>query len=303
MAGATELPNFVIVGVSKAGTTTLFNQLARHPDVHPASTKETRYFQGVRYGEPLAPLDTYRAFFRGHHGEAVTMECTPDYFYGAGATARAIQEVCDPRVAVILRDPVTRLVSFFRFLRARLQLPAEMTLTDYVDKCLGVPEDQMNRREANVWTGVWGGSYARFLPDWQATYGDRCHVLFFEDLVAAPDRVLDRTCQWLGIAEGAIPAELDADNETVDYRSPRAQRLAARLAKLARPVLQRHPTLAQGARRAYGVVNEREAVGADVPAELAAALRDLYAEPNRLLKSQLARSGVTELPAWLAVPR
>jgi hypothetical protein len=300
MAGAAPLPNFVIVGVSKAGTTTLFNALSRHPDIHPASTKETRYFQGIRYGEPLAPLDTYRAFFRGHAGQAVTMECTPDYFYGAGPTARAIKEVCDPRVAVILRDPVTRLVSFFRFLRSRLQLPADMTLAEYVDRCLGVSDDQMNRRDANVWTGVWGGHYARFLPDWQSTYGDRCHLLFFEDLVVAPAAVLDRACRWLGVAEGSIGAQPGADNATVDYRSPQAQRLAARAAKLARPVLHRFPALAQGARRAYGSVNEREATAEAIPPELVHELREHYADSNRSLKSQLARSDVTELPEWLS---
>ncbi|MDQ1705433.1 MAG: hypothetical protein QOF18_1799 [Frankiaceae bacterium] len=300
MAGAAPLPNFVIVGVSKAGTTTLFNALSRHPDIHPASTKETRYFQAIRYGEPLAPLDRYRAFFRGYAGQAVTMECTPDYFYGAGPTARAIKEVCDPRVAVILRDPVTRLVSFFRFLRSRLQLPADMTLADYVDRCLGVPDDQMNRRDANIWTGVWGGHYARFLPDWQATFGDRCHLLFFDDLIAAPDAVLDRTCRWLGVAEGAITAQLDAANATVDYRSPRAQRLAAGAAKLARPVLHRFPALAQGARRAYGSVNEREAAADATAPEVVHKLREYYAESNRLLRSQLARSDARELPGWLS---
>lgn len=304
MAGATTLPNFVIAGVSKAGTTTLFNALSRHPDVHPASTKETRYFQAVRYGEPLPPLDDYRGYFRGYAGQAVTMECTPDYFYGGAATARVIQEVCgDPRIAVILRDPVTRLVSFFRFQRSRLQLPAEMTLADYVERCHRVADERMNDRDANIWTGVWGGHYARFLPHWQERYADRCLVLFFEDLVTDPGAVLDRTCGWLGIAVGAIPPELEADNATVDYRSPRMQRLAARVARTARPVLHHHAGLARVARRTYGRVNERAATEEPVPPALIEELRAYYAESNLRLREQLARSGVTDVPGWLATPR
>src|SRR4051812_47367914 len=90
MAQRDVLPNLVIAGFSKCGTTTLFNLLATHPDVHPASTKETRYFQPVRYGEPLAPVEDYRRYFRGYAGQRVVMECTPDYVYGGERTAQAI---------------------------------------------------------------------------------------------------------------------------------------------------------------------------------------------------------------------
>ena len=50
------LPNFVVVGVSRAGTTTVFNPMSPHPQVLASSTKETRYIQAVSYGESHAPL-------------------------------------------------------------------------------------------------------------------------------------------------------------------------------------------------------------------------------------------------------
>ena len=45
-----RLPNLVIAGVPKAGTTSLFNYLAQHPDICPSDVKETRYFEPLRYG-------------------------------------------------------------------------------------------------------------------------------------------------------------------------------------------------------------------------------------------------------------
>jgi hypothetical protein len=301
VAGSGALPNLVIVGVSKAGTTTLFDLLARHPQVCASSTKETRYFQAVRYGEPLAPRETYASYFRGCADRPVVMECTPDYFYGGAATAEAIRDVCDdPRVVVILREPVSRLVSFFRFMRARLQVPADMTLEQYVDRCASVPDDAMNDRANNVWTGVWGGHYERFLPAWLDEYGDRCHVAFFDDLVADPTALAQRLCTWLGIDPDVVGDEPPAArNVTVAYRSPTVQRAAAALAKAARPVLHRYPRLAARARSAYESVNERPDVPEPVPDDLRARLSALYAPGLAALRGQLTAAGVTGLPDWL----
>lgn len=294
------LPNLVIAGVSKAGTTTLFDLLARHPQVCASSTKETRYFQAVRYGEALAPLDTYREYFRGCRGEPVVMECTPDYLYGGAATAAAIADVCDPRVVVILREPVARLISFFRFLRSRLQLPADMTLEDYVATCAGVPDEAMNARVNNVWTGVWGGHYGRFLPAWLEQYGERCRIEFFDDLVAEPQALVEGLCGWLDIDRAALRQDaVSTANATVAYRSPLAQRGAAALAKAARPVLMRHPGLAARARRAYQAVNERDDVAEPVADETRDRLAALYAPGNALLREQLVAAGATGLPGWL----
>src|SRR6201999_3101759 len=115
-------------------------------------------------------------------------ECTPDYFYGGAATARAIQQACDPRVTVVLRDPISRLVSFYQFMQSRLQLPRDMTLADYIGRCQVVPEANMNRRDPTVYPGRWGGQSARHLPQWLETYGDRIDIFFFDDLEADPDR-------------------------------------------------------------------------------------------------------------------
>src|SRR5688500_8554449 len=60
-----RLPNLIIAGVPKGGTTSLFRYLAQHPDICAARNKELRYFDAVRYGEPVAPLSSYAEHF-GH---------------------------------------------------------------------------------------------------------------------------------------------------------------------------------------------------------------------------------------------
>lgn len=294
------LPNFIIVGVSRAGTTTIFNALATHPQVCSSTTKETRYFQAIRYREPLPPVAEYQAYFRRYAGEPVTMECTPDYFYGGAATAAAIKEVCDPRVLIILREPISRLISFYRFMQARLQVPADMTLQQYVERCQAIPDIAINERANNVYTGLWGGQYSRFLGDWLAAFPGRCDICFFDDLVAEPVAVLADVCNRLGIDPSAAIAQPEPENTSAGYRSPAAQRFAATAAKRSRAVFRRYPAIYTRARRLYEAVNQRESSDG-VPAQATAqrVVSAIYEPWNEQLAQQLRDAGHAALPAWL----
>ncbi|HEX3897888.1 MAG TPA: sulfotransferase [Mycobacteriales bacterium] len=294
------LPNFIIVGVSRGGTTTVFNTLSRHPQVLASSTKETRYFQPVRYGEPLGPISKYEGFFRRHSDQPIAMECTPDYFYGGERTARVIKQTCDPRVAIILREPASRLISFFQFIQGRLQLPATMTLNEYVTRCVALSPERADTRDGNNYTGLWGGQYARFLPAWLAAFPDRCDIFFFDDLRIDPIGLLGERCRRLGIDPTLLPATVPVDNSAPAYRSSGLQHAAAFLARRGSAVLRRYPSVYSRARGGYEAVNKREAPKVTVPEPLRREIEALYRPWNDQLREQLRDIGITELPRWLA---
>jgi len=295
-----NLPNFIIVGVSRAGTTTVFNALASHPQVCSSTTKETRYFQAIRYREPLPPVSEYQAYFRRWAGEPITMECTPDYFYGGAATAAAIKETCDPRVMIILREPISRLMSFFRFMQARLQVPADMTLQQYVDRCQAVPDAEINDRVNNVYTGLWGGQYARYVDDWLAAFPGRCDIYFFDDLVTNPSAVLADICRRLEIDPAPAAVGTEADNTSAGYRSPAAQRLAATAAKRSRRIFRRYPALYTATRRAYEAINQRDAATTPIEPTAQRMVSAIYQPWNERLAGQLHEAGYADLPTWIS---
>jgi hypothetical protein len=108
----TRLPNFVIIGAMKCGTTSLHSYLQEHPEVSVSRRKETNFFvaeKGWRRG-----LDWYLAQFDGR--KPVRGEASPNYTkfpVFAGVAARLKQMIPDARLIYIVREPVARLVSHY----------------------------------------------------------------------------------------------------------------------------------------------------------------------------------------------
>lgn len=113
LLGAGRLPDFLIIGAQKAGTTALYNHLCGHPDVVPAMRKEVHFFDR-EYRRGLA---WYCAHF--WRTERVTGEATPYYLFHPAAPVRAQEMVPDTRLVVLLRNPIDRAVSHYEHTRSR----------------------------------------------------------------------------------------------------------------------------------------------------------------------------------------
>ena len=297
--------NTVIAGVNKAGTTSLFVSLAAHPDVAAASVKETRYFLPARYGQPLEPVSVYEDYFRDAGDRSVRLEATPAYFYGDEPLIGSMRDVLGPaRILVVLREPVSRLVSFFTSQKTRLRLPAEMSVSEYLDTADGMTDADFRDPANEPYFGFRGGLYADHLPFWISAYGGDLRVLFFDDLMARPSDVLADVARWLGIDPLAFPprgAQLRESHDGLPQRRSPTGRAAFndRFEKF----LRRHHGLKDRLRSAYYRLNGRSTREA-VPDDVRTMLRRRYDEPNVRLEGQLRAAGVVGLggvfPSWLA---
>ena len=291
----------VIAGVNKAGTTSLFASLSAHPDVAPASIKETRYFLPARYGESLDPISVYDGYFADAAPGAVRLEATPSYLYGTSAVARAIDDALpDPRVLVMLREPVARAISFFRYQKARLRLPVDLTLAGYLTEADALAEADFGDPENEKFMAYRGGLYADFIPSWLEQFGpDRVRFVFFEDLLGDPLPTLRGVVSWLELDSTVIGADdLSSENRTTGYKSGALQRVALSGNDRFEAFFRRHMGLKRRLRSLYYAMNGQHPQD-DVEDDARDALAARYTAPNAALAALFTPLGVA-LPDWLA---
>lgn len=104
------LPNFLIVGAQKSGTTSLHDILSQHPEAYLSSVKEinpftnpVKYSRGVRY---------YSNFFKGSTSTQVLVgESSPGYMCNPSGPDRIKKDLGEIKIVMILRDPIKRAFS------------------------------------------------------------------------------------------------------------------------------------------------------------------------------------------------
>lgn len=286
-----ERSHLVIAGVPKAGTTSLFEYLAQHPDVYPSIIRQTAFFK-----QP-GDLEDYLANFRGATDERWLMESTPGYLARGREVAERIRSTLDtPRVVVSLRDPVDRFVSHYRMkLRADALGARPPSLAQYV-------EDAVTGSDTAAANTLRLGAYADHVTAWHDVFGDSLHIVFFDRLADEPRAVLRELCEWLGIDPAPV-AEFDLSprNRGVRHRSRLVADLAQRASWRLRPFFQRFPATRGILRSLHHVVNgaEPDAVRLDDTAAARQRLEDWYRPSNERLVA-LLRGGDRPLPAWLS---
>jgi hypothetical protein len=116
------MPNFLIIGAEKCGTTALYHYLRQHPQVYMSPAKETGFFGAEgRKPDTRAPghlptkhinnIDDYRALFEEVSNEAAIGEASPYYLYSTRALERIHHYIPAAKLITILRDPAERAYS------------------------------------------------------------------------------------------------------------------------------------------------------------------------------------------------
>lgn len=297
------LPNLILAGVPKAGTTSLFTYLSYHPDICCSSRKETNYFLPLRFGQELPPISQYLRYFNHCNREKYIyiMEASPAYIYGGAAIAKAIKkQLADVKIIFSLRDPVTRAFSYYKYKKSRMEIDQHISFDEYLQICESLSLDEKRKRENTKYWGIEGGFYADYLNDWFNVFGESIRIVFFEQLRDDPISVLQGLCEWLCIDHTIFDEslKLSIHNITVNYRNAILQRIALYVNKQGEMFWRSHPRIKRILRSVYYAINGRpaqETISGDAPAYLES-LFDLH---NRRLAAELVRRGYTNLPYWL----
>jgi hypothetical protein len=205
MPNVRDFRYLIIGGTTKAATTSLFTYLKEHPKICGSSWKETRFFLNSNYPLPLIRsyeknnLDAYNEFFRHCCEESVRVEATPDYLYSAGTPEKIRTCLPSSKIIFILRDPVDRLISWYKFAKERGMLAKRCSFEEYVR--FQVKPDTLGRKQHTL--AMEQGRYFRYIKRFYDEFGeDRICVVFFEDISLNPREVTLKICKFAGIDPG-----------------------------------------------------------------------------------------------------
>jgi hypothetical protein len=260
------LPNLVLAGFPKCGTTSVAETLVRHPDVCGSFPHlRTRYFTPLLHDPDalLPPLESYAEHYRRWAGEHVVMDDTPTWVYGTTRIASAVRQVLGrPRVLVMLREPVARTASYLAWKKRHGELPQDLRLDDYVRRCEELGPRAVESEELNPYSGLFGSDYARYLPAWVDEFGDDLRIGYLDHMAADPLTFFRALATWLEIdADGFSEGAVRIANTAQVVRSAPAERVIRHVGRRVQPLARRAPLVYRALRDTARRVNMRSARG------------------------------------------
>jgi len=203
-----RMPNFVVIGAPKCGTTSLFYYLKQHPDIYLPVRKELHFFSfplleshsnGPGDKEILSSLcaswDEYKHHYLDVQNEAAIGEVSPSYLFYAEAGQRIKSRLGGVRIIAILRDPIEKALSqYMHMVRDRRE-----TLSFY-DALMAEPE-----RRARDWGDIWmyaeSSLYVDKLNHYFSAFGrENVRIILLEEFMSQPQKVMADIYGFLGVS-------------------------------------------------------------------------------------------------------
>lgn len=205
------LPDFLVIGAMKSGTTSLYRYLLTHPEVSGVETKEPEFFS-KNYDRGL---EWYKGLFSGDG--RLSFEASTGYTkrqFWPEAAERIYRDLPEVKLIYCLRDPVERTISNYHH---NVQQGREK-----------LSFSQAIRKPGNGYVAT--SLYAYQLEAYRSFYLEgRLHVLDFEAFKASPSRHMEKVLEFLGLAPDydravletvfhrSAPREFEVSEEDVEY--------------------------------------------------------------------------------------
>lgn len=295
--------NLVLIGVHKAGTTSLFDSLVSHPDIGRGKRKEIHFFTPLRYGRNMKSLRYYVNQFPKQSKVSYQLDASPSYFYGGMEIAQAIRlTLGKPKLILVLRDPVERLISFYRFLKGTVRLKRDTQFAEFIERSIvfsnAEDQDEVYHR------AVREGCYGDYLGDWIRIFDTDLRVVFFDDILQQPDALLSDLAQWLGIDPDLFPdigTAIAHSNRTRLPKSDRLHLVALDVNRWMDQLIRRFPRVKDVITSTYYAINEGDDIEI-IDVELKDRLKKYYEKSNKQVRQLLMEAGYSRLPDWLRGP-
>jgi len=206
------LPDYIIIGTQRAGTTSLYKYLVRHPAIAHALTKELRFFdlhyeRGFGWYRSRFPSARHRERLRRAKDLSMIVgESSPDYLFHPYAPGRIARALPDVKLVVLLRNPVDRAYSHYWHQAARGFEPLgfEEAIERETERLAGELERMLEDEryvsyERHHHSYLSRGVYVDQLRTWFDLFArEQFLILRSEDLFVDPPAVYRQVLEFLG---------------------------------------------------------------------------------------------------------
>jgi len=194
-ASSRVLPDFIIVGTVRSGTTSLYYNICEHPSVLPAAYDEIGFFDsnynlGIEWYRSMFPKQKEMEEIRKSTDFSITGEDTPFYFWKKEAIDRIFQCVPNVKIISIFRNPVDRAYSNYNLgVRANTE---KSTFEDAIDEEIKFLEnnsfrDSIDRKRSYITKGI----YEKQMKSWFDVFPrEQIHILSTEEMEQKPQETL-----------------------------------------------------------------------------------------------------------------
>lgn len=214
-----SLPNLIMPGVQKSGTTYLANLMQQHPDIFVPKIKEPTHFiyrcneelnypSGDVIKSAFSSEGAYNSLFEGQNEVKWRLDASTSYFYKSNIRKK-IHEVCpNAKIIIALRDPVGRAYSAFNYHK---QLTFE-SVEDF-DEAISLEQERIEKNVMALTPYIKTGFYFSPIQEWMDLFGrENVHVVLFDDIRDNIDKCMLEICEFLEI--DPIHFEFESDSNT-----------------------------------------------------------------------------------------
>lgn len=201
------LPTFLIIGAQKCGTTTLFENMMKHPNIVRTSRKEVAYFswnfnKGIEWYKKIFPMVSDQS-------TVITGEATTNYIWHPLTPKRVKKILPNAKIIIILRNPIDRAYSQYQmsFSKGKETLSFEDAIKCEEDRLRGernkiISNENFDSFEYRYHSYLTRGKYVYQIKEWMKYFPrDQFLVLLTNDLAEKSDEVYKKVFRFLDLSQ------------------------------------------------------------------------------------------------------
>jgi hypothetical protein len=298
------LPNFLIVGAAKSGTSALYRYSRQHPEIYMSPVKETHFFSykdsppntqgpGDTINRAITDMETYLSLFEGADEAKAIGEASPSYIYSERAPNLIKEFVPEARIIAILRQPADRAFSAFMHVTRDGREP----IADFAE-ALKFEEERIALNWGPIWHYTRIGFYSEQIERYFELFDpEQIKIYLYDDFSARPIGVLQDMFRFLDVDDTFVPDIRIRANVSGAHRSQVLYWLIERLFSRPNPIrtVARKVIGEETRWRFTSSVRNRNIVRQSISPEMRRELTELFREDTLRLQDLLDR----DLSGWL----